>query len=174
MIVLILIVADLAFAVRNRAPYFLACAVLLIWGGSAFIGQPQLIRQWRGFYGILREARANQPLLGGEIHRLTNGSTLHGAEAVAPAFRCQPLLYYAHETPIGQVVDAEQRIKPALAVGVVGLGAGTMAAYDRPADRFTFFEIDPLVLRVASDPRNFAYVSKCARGGWISSLATPA
>ena len=163
-ILAILIVADLAFLVRNRAPYFFACALLLLWGGSVFIGQPQLIRQWRGFYGILREARAVQPALGGEIHRLTNGSTLHGAEATAPAFRCRPLLYYAHETPIGQVVDAEQRIKPALDVGVVGLGAGTMAAYDRAADHFTFFEIDPLVLKVASDPRNFAYVSRCARG----------
>jgi hypothetical protein len=163
-IVAILIVADLAFAVRNRAPYFFACTLLLLWGGSVFIGQPQLIRQWRGFYGLLREARAVQPALGGEIHRLTNGSTLHGAEAVAPAFRCRPLLYYAHETPIGQVVDAEQRIKPALDVGVVGLGAGTMATYDRAADHFTFFEIDPLVLKVASDPRNFAYVSKCAKG----------
>ncbi len=163
-IVAILIVADLAFAVRNRAPYFFACALLLIWGGSVFIGQPQLIRQWRGFYGLLREARAVQPALGGEIHRLTNGSTLHGAEAVAPAFRCQPLLYYAHETPIGQVVDGQQRIKPAVDVGVVGLGAGTMAAYDRASDHFTFFEIDPLVLKVASDPRNFAYVSRCAKG----------
>ncbi len=163
-IIAILIVADLAFAVRNRAPYFFACALLLLWGGSVFIGQPQLIRQWRGFYGILREARAIQPALGGEIHRLTNGSTLHGAEAVAPSFRCQPLLYYAHETPIGQVVDAEQRIKPTLDVGVVGLGAGTMASYDRASDHFTFFEIDPLVLKVASDPRNFAYVSQCAKG----------
>ena len=160
----ILIVADLAFFVRNRAPYFLPCALLLIWGGAAFIGQPQLIRQWRGFYGLLREARADEPRLGGEIHRLTNGSTLHGAEATAAAFRCRPLLYYAHETPIGQVVDAEQRTKPTLDVGVVGLGAGTMAAYDRAADHFTFFEIDPLVLKVASDPRNFAYVSRCARG----------
>ncbi len=157
-ILVILVVADLAFAVRNRAPYFLACAVLLLWGGSVFIGHTQLIHQWRGFYGILREGRAEQPALGGEIHRLTNGSTLHGAEATAPAFRCQPLLYYAHETPIGQVLDA------ALDVGVVGLGAGTMAAYDRAADRFTFFEIDPLVLKVASDPRNFAYVSRCAKG----------
>jgi hypothetical protein len=48
-IIAILIVADLAFAVRNRAPYFFACALLLLWGGSVFIGQPQLIRQWRGF-----------------------------------------------------------------------------------------------------------------------------
>ena len=39
-----------------------------------------------------------------------------------------------------------------------------MASYDRAGDHFTFFEIDPLVLKVASDPRNFAYVSKCARG----------
>ena len=161
---MILILATLTFLARNRAPYFLACALMLLWSGSVFIGQQHVIRQWRGFYGILREARVYQPRLGGEIHRLTNGSTLHGAEAVSPAFRCQPLLYYSHETPIGQVVDAKERAAPNLEVGVVGLGAGTMAAYDRPGDHFTFFEIDPLVLKVASDPRNFAYVSRCAKG----------
>lgn len=66
-VALMLIVGDLAFGVRNRAPYFFACALSLMWGGSVFIGQPQLIRQWRGFYGILREARANQPLLAKSI-----------------------------------------------------------------------------------------------------------
>lgn len=63
------------------------------------------------------------------------------------------------------MIDAKERAGADLGVGVVGLGAGTMAAYDRPGDHFTFFEIDPLVLRVASDPRNFAYVSRCAKGG---------
>jgi spermidine synthase len=34
-------------------------------------------------------------------------------------------------------------------VGVVGLGVGTIAAYGRPGDRFTFYEINPLVEPIA-------------------------
>jgi spermidine synthase len=54
--------------------------------------------------------------------------------------------------------------KPALTIGVVGLGTGSMAAYARAGDRLRFFEIDPLVARIAADPKHFSYVSACARG----------
>ncbi len=154
----------LAFCLRNRAPLFALASLIVLLGGQAIPDPVDIVGQWRGFYGVLREVRVNEPRLGGEVRKLTHGSTLHGAEAVAPAFRCQPLLYYAHETPIGQVMDAAARRKPSLTVGVVGLGAGTLAAYSRAEDHFTFFEIDPLVLRIASDPAHFSYLSACAKG----------
>jgi len=62
------------------------------------------------------------------------------------------------------VLDAEARARPAMAVGVVGLGSGAVAAYARPGDRYRFFEIDPLVARVARDRRNFGYLTGCAKG----------
>jgi hypothetical protein len=89
---------------------------------------------------------------------------LHGAQAQSAAYRCKPLVYYAHETPIGQVFGAEQAAKPRLTVGAVGMGTGSVAAYDRAGDHFTFFEIDPLVARIATDRRNFSYLGECARG----------
>jgi spermidine synthase len=49
-------------------------------------------------------------------------------------------------------------------MGVVGLGAGAMAAYKRPGDTLTFFEIDPMVDRMARDPRWFTFISDCAAG----------
>jgi len=47
---------------------------------------------------------------------------------------------------------------------VVGLGAGSLATYTRIGDRLRFFEIDPMVERIARDPRYFTYLSGCARG----------
>jgi SAM-dependent methyltransferase len=44
-------------------------------------------------------------------------------------------------------------------VGVVGLGAGTIAAYGEPGERFTFFEIDPKVAAIARDARLFTYIT---------------
>ena len=44
-------------------------------------------------------------------------------------------------------------------VAVVGLGAGSLAAYGTPGQRFTFYEIDPAVVRIARDPRFFTYLT---------------
>jgi hypothetical protein len=154
----------IAFRLRDRAWPFAAAALLIAIGGGWAGDRVDEIRTWRGFYGVLTESRLRVPGLGGEVRMLAHGTTLHGAQALSPAFRCRPLLYYAHETPIGQVFDAEEARKPAVTVGAVGLGTGSVAAYDRAQDQFTFFEIDPLVARVSSDPHNFSYLSGCARG----------
>jgi hypothetical protein len=154
-----------AVTLRERALMFTVAALALVYGGGRVADRVDVLHNWRGFFGVLRESRLYEPGLGGEVRMLANGTTLHGAEAVSPAFRCQPLLYYAHETPIGQVFDAESRAKPAMTVGAVGLGTGSVAAYDRASDAFTFFEINPLVARVSRDPANFSYLSRCARGG---------
>ncbi len=46
-------------------------------------------------------------------------------------------------------------------VGVVGLGAGTLAAYSAPGEHWSFFEIDPEVERIARDPRYFTHLDRC-------------
>jgi len=162
--VLVASAALIMFALRNCAPLFALAALMLVAGGGSAADRVNVIRNWRGFFGVLRESRLTIPGLGGEVRMLAHGTTLHGAQALSPRYRCQPLVYYAHETPIGQVFDAEAAAKPALTVAAVGLGTGSIAAYDRLADAFTFFEIDPLVVKVSTDPANFTYVTRCARG----------
>jgi spermidine synthase len=44
-------------------------------------------------------------------------------------------------------------------VGVIGLGAGGLAAYARPTEHWTFYEIDPIVIRLATDPAYFSFLS---------------
>jgi hypothetical protein len=163
-IILILWAAGLMFRLRDCGPLFALAALILVIAAGRAEDRDDVVSHWRGFFGVLRESRLLVPGLGGEVRMLSHGTTLHGAQAQSPRFRCQPLVYYAHETPIGQVFDAEASAKPRLTVGAVGLGTGSVAAYDRPGDAFTFFEIDPLVVKVSTDPRNFTYVSQCARG----------
>ncbi len=162
--VLIVCAGILMFPLRGCGPLFALAALILVVGGGPAADRVNVVRYWRGFFGVLRESRLTIPGLGGEVRMLAHGTTLHGAQAVSPRYRCQPLVYYAHETPIGQVFDAETANRPRLTVGAVGLGTGSVAAYDRPGDAFTFFEIDPLVVKVSTNPANFTYLTRCALG----------
>ena len=66
----------------------------------------------------------------------------------------EPLGYYHREGPLGDVFAGIEG-----PVAAVGLGAGAVAAYGKPGQEFTFYEIDPVVTRLASDPRHFRYLA---------------
>jgi SAM-dependent methyltransferase len=153
-----------AFLVRSRALLFFAVLSVLSIGAAAAADRSDVTQSWRSFFGVLRQSSTQVPALGGPVRMLSHGTTLHGAQAVDPRWRCNPLVYYATSTPIGQVFLAQQREKPNLRIGAVGLGTGSVSAYVRPSDRLTFFEIDPLVIRISSDPAHFSYTTRCAKG----------
>ncbi len=132
-----------------------------------FVGQVEGFgdyrEHFRSFFGVVRlgEGRA-QPL--GPVRVMVHGVTLHGVQALAPRLRCTATSYYAPDTVIGSVIRREQAGKPAMTMAVVGLGAGTVATFVRAADRMRFFEIDPLMARLALDRRRFTFLRDCARG----------
>jgi hypothetical protein len=74
-----------------------------------------------------------------------------------------PGTYYHPSGPIGDVfrllID-QDRLKK---VGLIGLGAGSLAAYAMPGSRFTFYEIDPAVIRIAGNPALFSFIGDAAR-----------
>jgi len=148
---------------RHYLPFFMVIAVLST-GASAAADRVNTQQSWRSFFGVVRESRTRADPLGGAVKMLAHGTTLHGAQAVSPQWRCHPLVYYAPATPIGQVILAKQQQTPAMRMGAVGLGTGSVAAYVRPGDRLTFFEIDPLVIRISTDPKHFSYTTLCAKG----------
>lgn len=120
--------------------------------------------RWRNFFGIVTIADLDDEDYGAPVRTMTHGTTLHGAQVRAPEFVCEPLVYYTRASPIGQVFAAEAARKPALNIAATGLGTGSVAAYLRPGDRLTFYEIDPLVIEISSDPDYFSYTSQCAKG----------
>lgn len=153
-----------AFLVRSRALFFFLVVAVLSFAAEAAADRTDVRHSWRSFFGVMRLSETHVAALGGEVKMLAHGTTLHGAQSQNPAYRCNPLVYYTPRTPIGQVFTAKQGQKPALRIGAVGLGTGSVAAYVRPGDHLTFFEIDPLVQRIASNPDNFSYVRECAKG----------
>jgi SAM-dependent methyltransferase len=70
----------------------------------------------------------------------------------------EPLTYFHRTGPIGQVFTAYQDQLAGRSIGLIGLGTGTLASYGQPGQKLTYYEIDPLVQRIAFDPAYFTYV----------------
>jgi SAM-dependent methyltransferase len=152
-----------AFLVRGRALFFFAMIAMLSIVAAAAQERAPTTYTWRSFFGVLTQSQTHVSTLGA-VNMLAHGTTLHGAQSLDPRYACLPLVYYAPPTPIGQVFQALQRERPAIRIGAVGLGTGSVSAYVGPADRLTFFEIDPLVVRISTDPTHFSYTTRCAKG----------
>ncbi len=86
------------------------------------------------------------------VRHLLDGRISHGFQYQAPERRREPTAYFARETGIGRLLSQPG---PPRAVAVLGLGVGTLAAYGRRGDRFTFYEINPAVIEVARGPFTF-------------------
>jgi hypothetical protein len=139
------VLAILAIGVRHplRLTLSFACLTLLLAAASGGVHTE------RTFFGVLRVTEKD-----GE-RKLFHGTTLHGVERFAGPLAGEPLTYYARRGPLGDVFAAYPRFDR---VDAIGLGVGTLAAYGRPGERLTFYELDPAVARIAGDPRFFTYL----------------
>ena len=106
----------------------------------------QVVFRDRNFFGV-KAVRQDQ--LG---NWLINGRTRHGVQLSDPAVHDEPTLYYKRLSGVGLILDHypltidEGGKRRTLRVGVIGLGAGTLAAYGHHGDYFRFHEIDPQVV----------------------------
>jgi spermidine synthase len=102
----------------------------------------------RNFYGSLTVVYSQASNPQRETRKLGNGIVEHGREFVLPSKRLDLTTYYGHASGVGLAEAAEEEHSN-LQVGVIGLGAGTMAAYGRKGDVYTFYEINPLDIQLA-------------------------
>lgn len=145
----------LAWLLRRRPLHLgLALAAVLLVSGFVDARNNDQIRQSRSFFGVLRISRDRDEK---GYTELRHGTTLHGRQSLEPARRAEPLSYYQRKGPIGQLFTELDHRPDAVRMAVIGLGTATLAAYARPGDRVTFYEIDRLVRDVAFDPRYFTY-----------------
>jgi hypothetical protein len=77
----------------------------------------------------------------------------------------EPQTYFHRTGPIGQVFETYRDHLANRHVAVIGLGSGTLASYGQPGQEFTYYEIDPLVKRIAYDSRYFTYVPDAVERG---------
>ncbi|MBZ5640003.1 MAG: fused MFS/spermidine synthase [Acidobacteriia bacterium] len=154
-----------------RLRFALALAVLLVGGWVENTAPATSLHRERTFFGIHRVATSeglpfklvdsdgHETFRQVTFHLLIHGATRHGSQALDSDLRAIPTTYYHPTGPIGQVFSEVLAEAPPREIGLVGLGAGTLAAYGRPGQRFTYFEIDPAVIRIARDPRFFTYIA---------------
>jgi SAM-dependent methyltransferase len=115
----------------------------------------RLLHEERTFFGTHQVAER------GPVRTLIHGTTRHGSQWIDQRIACDPLSYYARTGPIGQLFGTFSGYQSKFHIASIGLGAGTMAAYAQPHQQWTFFEINPAVVRIAQDPRYFTYLSGC-------------
>ncbi|HEY7403734.1 MAG TPA: fused MFS/spermidine synthase [Candidatus Angelobacter sp.] len=117
------------------------------------------IVQVRSFYGIMRVQE--ETTVEGERYRtLVHGTIQHGTQYYgSDEDRTSPTTYYVHNTGVGLALDSCCIGRPRR-VAVIGLGAGTLAAYGKPGDVFRFYEIDPKVEIIAKNAFTYLRESK--------------
>lgn len=148
------------FLASNRQLYIgYMIAAMMTMNGLETISQSlepgAMTRSYFGIYTI--EKRGKEATL------LKHGTTLHGVQSHRPGQETAPTTYYVEESGIGLALRAAPRLFGSNArIGVVGLGAGTLACYAQPGQIWRFYEIDPVVEQIARDTRNFSFLGRCA------------
>jgi hypothetical protein len=136
--------------------YFGLCGALL---SKNYLSGWNVLEQTRNFYGVLRVKHEypNEP----EKERITlvHGRIVHGSQYVAPQKRMLPTEYFSLDTGIGnlfRVFPKRQNRK----IGIIGLGAGSIAAYGMPEDLIRYYEINPVVEEIAREYFTFLEKSR--------------
>ncbi|TPG54544.1 spermidine synthase [Sphingomonas glacialis] len=99
--------------------------------------------------------------------QLAHGTTVHGMQVLgSPARERTPTTYYVPGSGVGQAMLAAPALYgPGARIGVVGLGAGTLACYARPGQDWRFYEIDPAIVQIART--RFSFLSRCLPGATV-------
>src|SRR5262249_44115056 len=146
----------------RATPWASACLILaglavFLWH-SAHQHDAVRIARTRNFYGVLKVYRHQLGDTKLDLIELVHGHVAHGVQFLDPARSTWPTLYYTPQSGVGRALAAIPTAKRR--VGVVGLGAGTLAAYAQPGDEIRFYEINPEVGRLAKT--FFTYLQKSA------------
>jgi hypothetical protein len=104
----------------------------------------------RNFYGVLRVTEHYPEAPRRHHYVLRHGRVIHGCQLLSAEGRRRAITYYAEPTGVGLLFRHHPRRAAGLHVGVIGLGAGALAAWGREGDRFRFYEINPDVESVAT------------------------
>jgi hypothetical protein len=112
----------------------------------------------RNFYGSLVVYDDEMPRAMGPVRVLRNGMIDHGEQFLWPKNQRYPTTYYARNSGIGRALTALMDRGP-IHAGVIGLGTGTLAAYARPIDRYSFYELNPNVVKIATT--QFTFLKDC-------------
>jgi len=128
-------------------------AMIVVLGHNVHTYRKDVVLAERNFYGPVR-IKLFYDWLKQPYYTLYNGIIEHGAQFQNPPQSLAPTTYYGQKSGVGIALDYFAGA-PAR-VGVIGLGAGTVAAYGKSGDYFRFYDINPLVSKLATS--SFTYL----------------
>ena len=113
----------------------------------------------RNYYGVVRVKENSMRIddTDTRYRSLVHGAILHGEQWLSEKYRRSATTYYKTSSGIGRVLLAFEG-KP-IKVGIIGLGAGSIAVYGDGDDTYKFYDIDPAVEEVAY--KWFTYLMDC-------------
>ena len=157
----------LSFLLRTKpvAFAFLTGAIIFLALGLHGLSSHTLYQE-RTFFGVLavRESvLTNEQQQAETYHELFHGTTKHGAERLTDDAATIPYTYYSRPGPMGQLFKTFDTTNQHWNIGVVGLGAGALTCYAKEQQNWTLYEIDPLVVDIASNPDYFHYLQRCSQ-----------
>jgi hypothetical protein len=147
---------------RRPLRFALGVAAVLLAGQWYEGTQGRPLAVARSFFGIHRVTLEPQH----NWHQIIHGNTVHGRQSLDPSLRKEPLTYYHRSGPAGSVFASLGSRWEHARFAVIGLGAGSLAAYAGPAQEWTFYEIDPVVETIARDPAYFTFLRDCQAKKW--------
>ena len=125
----------------------MSLGVLFLAGGYYVESHRDTVHRERSFFGMHRIAIQGD----GSLITLLHGNTRHGRQSLDPSRRHRPLAYYHPTGPVGKLFKEFSGPRAKKEVAIIGLGAGSIAAYGEAGQHFVYYEIDPAVVRMARD-----------------------
>jgi spermidine synthase len=153
-------IIDVAIISFGNAVLFAGSVIALMlalggWEKVALSTQDGLMtRSYFGVYSVRTSGTSGRLLV--------HGTTVHGVQNLEKGKEALPTTYYAPRSGIGLAMAAAPSLfGPSARIGVVGLGAGTLSCYAKSGQNWRFYEIDPVMIEIASDPKRFTFLSRC-------------
>ena len=157
--------AVLAAVTLRRMPFFVWLVAIAMAGVCGYFWNQQIEQlkedarvMVRDFYGTLRTKDTGPEASEDAMRRLIHGVILHGEQYLNPERRTEPTTYYGPDSGVALAIrnisSGNQR------VGVIGLGAGTLAVWGKPGDTYRFYDINPHVIEVARSEFTYLRDSK--------------
>jgi hypothetical protein len=148
-----------------KRPLVLAAVVAFIFTADRIYNEEADTETMRSFFGVLTVRQDDDD----QFRTLLHGTTIHGAERIRDPDEDEgddlpePLTYYHDGSNLVATINAARaRAGHPIKFAVIGLGAGSLACRAQDGNAVTFYEIDPLVMRIARDSDRFTFLSKCA------------
>ena len=151
------VLAVVAFSRQVRPVAFGLCAASLLFAAAFLPLGDDTVWTGRSFFGVYRVTEGADP----PVRSLMHGTTDHGGQWMPAGEAIKPTAYYTAASPAVEVLKRVRDLSATpLQVGVVGLGTGALAHWRELGERWRYYEIDPLVVWLATGSGHFGMLAR--------------